>query len=643
MYTRRSFLRSIAAGASAFGMANGASERKEHGGGAQPAVTQLSPHLMVYHGPLNAGIIRNGRKCLLIDTGDERIARVLPTLGIDRVEQIVFTHHHRDQACGANVFSDGKTQIKVPAAEAAFFADVESYWNNPKHRWHIYNQHPHHLMLAESLRVDGTVSDGDTFTFGPAKITVIATPGHTDGHLSYLVDVDGIRACFSGDAIYDAGRIWELYSLQKGVQTTDYHGFLGARDTLVQSLKKICGHEPALLVPSHGTIMRDPGKAVGSLMKRLEICYDRYVAISALRYYFPKLFTMYKGKKDHMAIRPGRKVPDCLRHIGTSWIVVSETGNAFVMDCGTPQVVRTLKEWRKNGTIREVEGLWITHYHDDHVDAIPAFQEAFSCECIADRHVAEVVTQPRAWRIPCISPARADVTRVISGRTAWKWREFTLTAFHLPGQTLYHGGLLVEKDAVRMLFVGDSFTPAGIDDYCAHNRNWLGKGVGFDRCVSLIEETRPTHIFNCHVNEAFDFTGEQCRFMHETLAERERLYGELFPWDHANYGMDEPWIRVFPYESIMKPGTEHTLQVVVTNHSAVTQKGRVRYVLPRSWKTETRFGRWASFSIPPKQEGAAALSFRVPDAVPRTRSIITFDVCYSGVELPQFTEAVVHK
>jgi len=81
-----------------------------------------------------------------------------------------------------------------------------------------------------------------------------------------------------------------------------------------------------------------------------------------------------------------------------------------------------------------------------------------------------------------------------------------------------------------MLFVGDSFTPGGIDDYCAQNRNWLGKDVGFDRCVALIERLRPTHIFNCHVDVAFDFTPEQCRFMHDNLAQREQLFGQLFPW-----------------------------------------------------------------------------------------------------------------
>ena len=47
---------------------------------------------------------------------------------------------------------------------------------------------------------------------------MLDTPGHTDGSLSYLVEVDGKRVVFCGDAIYDEGQVWDLYSLQKGTE-----------------------------------------------------------------------------------------------------------------------------------------------------------------------------------------------------------------------------------------------------------------------------------------------------------------------------------------------------------------------------------------------------------------------------------------
>jgi len=148
-----------------------------------------------------------------------------------------------------------------------------------------------------------------------------------------------------------------------------------------------------------------------------------------------------------------------------------------------------------------------------------------------------------------------------------------------------------------MLFVGDSFTMAGIDDYCAQNRNWLGRDVGFDHAVALIEKLRPTHIFNCHVNDAFDFTPEECRFMRSNLAEREKLLGQLFPWDHPNYGMDEPWVRSDSYEQTAVAGRPATLDVVITNHSAESRTASCRAVLP-AWGKATA---WTQTQIPPNR------------------------------------------
>jgi len=613
-------------------------------------LTRITEHLAVYHGPINVGIIRDGARALLIDCGDGSVAASLPGLGITAVEQLVFTHHHRDQACGAYGLIGSKTRVIVPTAERDWFDKVADYWNSPKSRWHLYCFHPHHLMLAEPLRVDAALEDGQDLAFGTARIRVIHTPGHTDGSVSYLVDVDGKRVVFCGDAIYDEGRIWDLHSLQKGTMTGDYHGFLGARPQLVKSLARIKEAAPEILVPSHGRIMAEPARAIDALVRRLDRCYDRYVAISALRHYFPKMFTEYAGRADHMPMRPGKAVPACLRHFGTTWLVISQDKAAFVIDCGGPGVVRQLKKLLDQGEIRSVEALWITHYHDDHVDGIPEFQKTFDCPCITDRHVAQVVGDPLAWRLACISPHRARVDRPTRDGESWSWREFKMTAYHLPGQTLYHSGLLVEGQGLRLLFAGDSFTMGGIDDYCAQNRCWLGAGVGFDRCLALVEKLQPSHVFNCHVNDAFDFTPEQLRTMRANLAEREKLYGELFPWDHPNYGMDDSWVRCFPYEQTVKAGGQAGLKVVATNHSSQTQKLACRAVLPRAWgpaatgqnaATAAAPNRWPSAEIPAKTDGQADLSLSVPAGTSAGRYVVPIDVHYGPWVLPEFTEAIV--
>ncbi len=612
------------------------------------SICQLTPQLFVYHGICNVGILQIAERALLIDCGDEPLSATLTNLGITQVERLLFTHHHRDSASAVTKVAGPTTIVGVPAAETPWFTQVETFWHDPKMRWHLYNIHPHNLMLATSVQVQESYQDGDTIRFGDALITVLETPGHTDGSVTYLVEVDGERIAFCGDTIYGDGQLWDLYSLQKGNGTvTDYHGFLGDHQRLLTSLTKILATEPTALIPTHGTILRDPISAVALLRQRLTTCYDTYVAISALRYYFPAMFAEFAGHPGHMPIREGIAVPDFLRHVSTSWILIAQNGEALVMDCGSTAVIKALQAWQADGTISAVTACWVTHYHDDHVDAMADFQAAYPCPTYADAHVADVIEAPKGWRLPCISPTVTRVDRRTDEGERWQWNEFQLTAYHCPGQTYYHGGLLVEGDGLRLFFSGDSFTPAGIDDYCAGNRNLLGMDVGFDRCLALIEECQPTHIFNCHVQPAFTFTPEEIGFMRANLAERVQCFRKLLPWDDPNYGLDEHWVRCWPYEQAVVAGQTVQLQVVITNHSAVAQMARCRPILPTAWAQEIPA---QQTTIPPKAEGFLAFTLTIPTAVDalaeraagpkETRFVIPIEVEYAGHPLGQFREAL---
>ena len=611
----------------------------------QTRFSQLSHHLYVHHGHVNTGILRDGDRALLIDPSGTALHATLSELGIVDIERVLFTHHHRDSTAGfPPVTENGKNvHVGVPAKEAAWFSEVETFWNDPQYRWHLYNYHPHNLMLANAISVTETYTEGVQFEWGPASLTVLETPGHTDGSVTYLIDVDGERFAFSGDLIYDEGQLWDLYSLQKGQQTSDYHGFLGARDELTESFEKIREVSPKALIPTHGVVMSDPNGAIDTLLQQLAHCYDKYVAISALRHYFPKLFAEFEGHAGHMPIREGKPPPEFLRHVGTTWLMISENGEAFVMDCGSPNVIKQIQQLQADGEVSEVTQFWVTHYHDDHVDAIPEFQATFPCETITDSVVARVITNPIGFRLPCISPSVTRVDRITGDGDSWQWNEFTMTAYHFPGQTYYHGGLLVEGRGARMFFAGDSFTMAGIDDYCSGNRNLLGKDAGYEKCLRRIQQLEPTHIFNCHVDPAFDFTDTEIQCMLNTLAEREECYTALFPWDHANYGMDEHWVRCYPYEQEVALGETAQLRVEITNHSSEPRTAIAQPILPSTWNmelspTETtipaRSDRHIDFSVPiPHYEWEGFVT-------PTSRIVIPVDITYDERPLGQFREAI---
>jgi glyoxylase-like metal-dependent hydrolase (beta-lactamase superfamily II) len=59
----------------------------------------------------------------------------------------------------------------------------------------------------EACAADG-IDDGATLDLGGCTLTAIATPGHADGHLSFLVeDRDGRRTLLAGDLVFPGGRV----------------------------------------------------------------------------------------------------------------------------------------------------------------------------------------------------------------------------------------------------------------------------------------------------------------------------------------------------------------------------------------------------------------------------------------------------
>ncbi|HPU05313.1 MAG TPA: MBL fold metallo-hydrolase [Thermogutta sp.] len=653
-WSRRKFLTASTAGLAGLAIpVRSASARYDPP--VHPQFQRLSQNLGLLRGTIHVGVVFNGNEALLIDCGDVGTFEWAAAAGI-KVNKVLVTHHHREQVMGL-LSEETNAEVLVSAAEEKYFTDVAQYWLAPSSRWHIYNQRPHHWMLPQSVKVAGVLKGGESLTWGSATIKVLETPGHTDGSVSFLVAVDGLRVVFCGDLLYGPGQVPDLYCLQKGLhrgqrRTSDYHGFLGARETVKESLHRVLGQQPDLVVTSAGGVIEKPEVGLQLLIERLDSLYDTYVSTSALRHYFPELFEEFQGRADHLPFRPQLAPPAYLRHIGTSWIIRSQDGAAFVMDCGSPRVIEALEKMITAGEITRVEGLWITHYHDDHVDAVPQFLEKFACPCYTVRPVAEVITRPMAWRLPCISPSVVRVDRVLADGEFFSWHEFRMTPFDFPGQTLYHGALFAENATDKLLFVGDSFTPAGIDDYCIQNRNFLHDGSGFLRCLDLISQLKPTHMFNCHVDSAFTFRPEDCQAIKERLQQRRELLKAILPWRDFHFGTDELWVRCDPYEQTASPGDKAVLDLVILNHLTEALDVHVRVVPPASWSGERlpsalrSWQDWQQVSIAGRKEGRISQEIFVPKSTAPGRYVVMVDIAIPG-ETPSprilcgVTEAVI--
>ncbi|MEO8666950.1 MAG: hydroxyacylglutathione hydrolase [Bauldia sp.] len=125
-----------------------------------------------------------------------------------KLDRIFTTHHHADH-------TDGNLPLKA-AFNCAIVGPAKE--------------------AAKIPGIDRTVSEGDTIDFGSVKLDVLDTPGHTLGHITYVIPSE--KVAFVGDTLFSigCGRVIE-----------------GTMDMMWNSLRKLavlprdttiyCGHE----------------------------------------------------------------------------------------------------------------------------------------------------------------------------------------------------------------------------------------------------------------------------------------------------------------------------------------------------------------------------------------------------------------
>jgi glyoxylase-like metal-dependent hydrolase (beta-lactamase superfamily II) len=470
-----------------------------------------------------------------------------------RARRVLFTHYRRDVVWAGRALVERGAEATAPESERDLLAETDRFWERYRTaRFHDYANQSSRI-LAEPIRLAGTVRDGETIQWQGVPIHVMATPGYTRGSVSYLVEIDGKRIACVGDLIYGDGRLLDLYSLQDAIpqaKEDGYHGYAARAGDLVESLRKLAQWKPDVLIPARGPVIHDPDRAMAALASRLKAVFASHFAIDALRW--------YRGD-DRIRIMAGRvlggtpvqwmpvaetvqeHLPGWIIPITNSRLIVSRTGAAFLVDCGNRKVVEEVRRLKREGVIKQLDGIYITHYHDDHTDMAQALAGEFHCAVYCCREMRDILEHPEAYRMPCLTTNAIHTIRAMDDGAAQRWNEFTFSYSYFPGQTLYHGGLVVKADgAESIFFVGDSFTPTGMDDYCLLNRNFLPPEEGFLECLRRIRNITGDYLLiNQHVRPAFRYSAAQLEYMIETFRKRRDLMSALFPWDDPNFGLDE--------------------------------------------------------------------------------------------------------
>lgn len=589
--------------------------------------------------PLNEIVIRRNGKAIAFNAAPSGV----------EVDRLFLTHARRDIISAAKKSAPPEKWAVSPAiAEVLQNADEhwQKWWDD---RFNYYQQQVTRLPL-ESYTPGTIMEPGVPWKWQGITITMVPTPGYTRDGTSYLVDFGKRKVLYTGDFVLKGGKVRDLYSFQneiKEAKVGGYHGYMGRVSTWLQSVQTIRSLGVDAIVPSRGEAIDDPGKDLATSEDLAKSIYRSYLSTNALHWYFGEERMGTSAElvlgKDHgvtgMPFANHIDLPNWCQHISTTKLLVSEDGSGFALDVGGPNQLESLRKALADGLVKSIDGIFATHTHNDHTAAIGEAAREFGCPVYALPEVADVLESPGRWFLPGISPNPVDKVTVKQNGDTMQWKEFDLTFHFYPGQMYNHGALLVEKaDHDPVFFIGDSFSPSGIDDYCLMNRNLMRDDTGYLLCFRKIEALpKKSWLVNQHIPHLFRFSDEERHFLKTNYRKRKDLIGKFVAWDDPNYGIDEQWAKCYPYGQEAKPGTKVNVSLEIWNHSEIERTFTLR-LNDHIGDTISP----ATLTIPARETASTDFQITIPDNAAERVHLITADITRDdGVHLPEWCEALI--
>ena len=600
---------------------------------------KITENLYCYDDTCNVYILCSGNEAVLVDFGSGAVLDHLSEIGVDRVTDILMTHHHRDQGQGLPGAVQAGCRIWVPHSEQDLFHSVDAHWQ-ARQVYNNYNVREDRFSLLESVPVTGTLEDYQVRRFGGHTITIIPTPGHTTGSISLLVEMEGRQILFSGDLIAGPGKVISLAATQ-----WMYNGAEGVAAGLA-SLLDLQDRQIDLLLPSHGDPIDEPGTAMALLA-------ERFWALLRGRDQNPRLYQL--REHPYQPVLPagegpdGKGTPHLLKHrasLANSYVLLSESGKALYIDFGYDFVtgipagsdrasrrpwLYTLPALKAQFGVQKVDVVLLTHFHDDHVAGCNLLRCVEGTQVWAAENFADILENPSHYDLPCLWYDPIPVDRRLPLSQAFTWEEYTLTVHPQPGHARYAVAVEFEVDGLRFLATGDQYEG---DDGLAWNyvyQNHFAAG-DYTATARLYQHICPDIILPGHARPLW-VTADYLEKIYHDAQILNRMHHELLPSEIAT---DSFIARILPYQVTAEAGTTISFETEVRNPFFDPKDALIKIVVPPGWKVD---GDCQRLEI----SGTHQLSFKVtlPPGQTLRRARLAVDLTIGGQRFGQQAEALV--
>ena len=580
------------------------------------ATISIAPGVSCFRDTCNVYVLRSGTEAILVDFGDGDVLDHLDELGVERVTDVLLTHHHRDRLGGLQRAVDEGIRIWAPPGELELIANVDERWR-VRQLGNDYDVREDRFSLLEPVQVTGAAAEYKTKKVGEFDVFALPTPGHTLGSVSYLVEVEGRRIACTGDLLYGDGKVWSLAATQ-----WTYSGVEGWAATIISALA-LAEWEADVLLPSHGEPIDEPRRALSDVAARLQELID-------LR--LPKPWNVEERFR-----QPFEPItPHLLRNrtmFANNYVLLSETGACLLVDFGydvtttamsTERAARRTLLWsldalRRDYGVTRFEAAVMTHYHDDHVAGMNRLRDVEGVEIWAPANVAPIVESPMRYDLPCLWFDPIPVDRVLPLEEPFAWHEHELTVYPLPGHTQYAAAIGFEVDGTRILVTGDQQTDDGAVSILNYQYRNRFVPADFAASAQLYRRLRPDLLLGGHWLPLA--VTDDLLFRLGTDAQRlGELHRELLP--DEGFGTAGFGARIEPYRSRVGT-TEFTVHV--------------RNPFDRAETATVRFaGEERTVELEPR--GEATVTFTVASDGPRR---LAADLTVGETRFGQQAEAIV--
>jgi glyoxylase-like metal-dependent hydrolase (beta-lactamase superfamily II) len=560
--------------------------------------TQVTKDIYLFPDICNVYVIKSGELGLLIDLGTGEVLDHLKEIGINKIEWVLFTHHHREQTQGYPRLKNTGAKVAVPEVEKALFETPLNFRKMAPALSDAFTVHGASYVRPgiTPIKVDKTFAKMDDFTWQGIELWCVETAGNSPGSLSYITKKEGEWIAFTGDLMLQGSKLHTWFDSE-----WDY-GFSKGIYALYNSLGQLEGYPLKKMLPSHGPIIENPLpqlQALRNTLREFNKLYLRGWEVST-----------FAGADQDRVSQP-TTVPhvwQVTKHLfkfrgPEFWpnfhMILADNGHALVVDCGLFKkefLDKSIALMKERLGLKQIDVVLVTHMHGDHCLEAPHLRDIHGAKIWTMTRVVAPVSRPLHFDY-CAQVNTygkgidsIEFDKVFQEGDTFTWEGFKLTVDWMPGQTEFALCLHGIIDGKKVAFTGDNIFGSSSDpSQNGHEavvaRNSCILEEGYIYAAKYLKKLQPDLLLGGHSWAIAEPAKLIDRYLADALKLKEYFEKLSFEKDYR-WMYDPYWVHMEPYRVVLGKNNAAEARLVMRNFESAPISMKVEIILPEGFKAE---------------------------------------------------------